>query len=330
MQLVPVTVDAVDLIDEYVALVNACTAVDGPPGPPLTRHALQCELRYGWDGEPGRAFLGLHGDEAVAALAWFASERDNLDLAWLEPQVHPTRRREGHGTALIAAAEDLCRSDGRPLISVDVWKTSAAEALAARHGYRVAQVAVYRDQFLTGDRAEHDRFAALRDEAAAHSQDYDLVRVAGRTPEHLLEGLVAATAAINDAPLDDLEYEDEIFDIARVRAYEEAQQAAGSRFRRVLAVQRGTGDIAGHTVVSVDSEQPRYGEQHDTTVLPAHRGNRLGLRLKAEMLCWLAEEEAELAQIRTQNAESNQPMIAVNEQLGYTVTGHRLILQRRI
>ena len=330
MMLVPVADDDVTALDAYVALVAACTAVDAPPGAPLTRHALQCELRYGWDGEPGRAYLGVHLGEVVAGLGWFGSERDNLEIAWLEPLVHPAQRRRGHGAGLIAAAEDLCRAEGRPLVSVEVWQTPAAEAFAQRVGYPVVQETVIRDQFLIHDEAERLRLADLRAEAASHSGDYDLVRIAGRTPEHLLEDLVAASAASNDAPLDDLEYEDEIFDVDRIRAYEDAQLVAGSRFRRVIAVHRESGAVAGHTVVSVDNEQPQYGDQHDTTVVPTHRGHRLGLGLKAEMLDWLLEEEPALNQIRTQNAGSNDPMIAVNELLGYTVTGRRLILQRRI
>jgi RimJ/RimL family protein N-acetyltransferase len=83
-------------------------------------------------------------------------------------------------------------------------------------------------------------------------------------------------------------------------------------------------------VVVVDSEQPAYGEQHDTTVVPAHRGRRLGLRLKADMACWLGEVEPGLGVIRTDNAESNGPMIAVNARLGYQIAGRRLVVQRRL
>ena len=64
-------------------------------------------------------------------------------------------------------------------------------------------------------------------------------------------------------------------------------------------------------------------------MLREHRGHRLGLLLKAEMMRWLAEAEPQIATIDTDNAESNRHMIAVNERLGYRVVGRILQLQRR-
>ena len=70
--------------------------------------------------------------------------------------------------------------------------------------------------------------------------------------------------------------------------------------------------------------------QHDTSVLREHRGHRLGLLLKAEMMRWLAEQEPQIAAIDTWNAETNDHMIAVNERLGYRVMGRELAFQRRL
>ena len=74
-------------------------------------------------------------------------------------------------------------------------------------------------------------------------------------------------------------------------------------------------------------ERPEIGDQHDTAVVRAHRGHRLGLLLKAGMLLWLAEVEPQLETVDTWNAESNDHMIAVNEALGYRVMGRELQFQ---
>ena len=75
------------------------------------------------------------------------------------------------------------------------------------------------------------------------------------------------------------------------------------------------------TSLIVDGETSEHAHQLDTSVVGAHRGHRLGLLLKADMLRWLAESEPRLATVDTFNAESNDHMVAVNERLGYRVMG---------
>jgi RimJ/RimL family protein N-acetyltransferase len=61
----------------------------------------------------------------------------------------------------------------------------------------------------------------------------------------------------------------------------------------------------------------------------SHRGHRLGLLLKSDMMRWLGEAEPQLRTIDTWNAESNDHMIAINERLGYRVMGRGIAYQRR-
>jgi len=50
-----------------------------------------------------------------------------------------------------------------------------------------------------------------------------------------------------------------------------------------------------------------------------YRGHRLGLLVKVAMLELLAEREPQLTRIVTGNADGNEHMIAINDELGYTV-----------
>ncbi len=137
------------------------------------------------------------------------------------------------------------------------------------------------------------------------------------------------TGAINDAPLDDLEIEDEVYPPERIVAYESAQANRGV-LHRVYARHRETGALAGHTVVAVESARPSIGHQHDTSVVRAHRGHRLGVLLKADMVRWLAEAQPQLETIDTWNAESNDHMIGVNKVLGYEILARAFAYQRSI
>jgi len=60
--------------------------------------------------------------------------------------------------------------------------------------------------------------------------------------------------------------------------------------------------------------------QADTAVARHHRGHRLGLLLKIDMLRWMAEAEPQLTIIETWNNVDNRFMIDVNEALGYRLS----------
>ena len=62
------------------------------------------------------------------------------------------------------------------------------------------------------------------------------------------------------------------------------------------------------------------GKQTDTAVARNHRGHRLGMLLKIEMMRWLAEAEPQLTVIETSNQVDNSFMIKVNEALGYRLS----------
>jgi RimJ/RimL family protein N-acetyltransferase len=324
MELLEIGPDDTDHVAAIVRATAAINEVDCPWEPVLTMRRQQMEMRHGWDGEPGRWFLAYAGDEPVALASLHTSGYDNLEMAWLQVRVVPAHRRRGHGTAILKHVESLAVDLGRPLFHVGEWDTTATHAFALAHGYERRSAEIRRMQVV----AEAPDPRPIRDHAWAAAGDYELLRIDGYSPDDLLPSLVELTEAINDAPLDDLEWEDEVYSPERVRAYERAQIESRHRFRRVIARHRGTGELAGHSVVVADGEQP-FAEQHDTSVVAAHRGHRLGLLLKTEMLLWLAEVEPGLQQIYTWNAESNHHMIAVNERLGYDVLGRVVEFQRR-
>ena len=320
--------DDTSSVEAFVELGNACRAVDAPWMHPDTPYRRRMDLIHGWDGEPGRHFLAYDGATPVGGVVVYYSNYDNLDLAWLDLFVQPRLRRRGLGTAALDAAYEVCRSMDRDLLGLDGWESDQTRGFAKAAGFDQKSQSINRRQHLAEVPA--DGVAQLMAAADEMAGDYELLRFAGRTPDELMDDLARLTDAINDAPLDDLEIEDEVFSPDRIRAYETAQIESGYRFRRVVARHRRTGELAGHTVVTVDTQRPEIGDQHDTAVAREHRGHRLGVLLKADMVRWLAEDEPQLATIDTWNAESNDHMIGVNELLCYRIMGRALEFQRRI
>jgi RimJ/RimL family protein N-acetyltransferase len=115
----------------------------------------------------------------------------------------------------------------------------------------------------------------------------------------------------------DLTYEREVFDLGLMRDVETAAAGRGEHVYRVVARHRGSGHLGGHTVVAVNPLRPGRGVQCDTAVAREHRGHRLGLLLKIEMMAWLAETEPQLEHVETFNQVDNGYMINVNEAIGY-------------
>lgn len=311
----------------WAEIRSASAAHDAPWEHPHTETFARGELTHGWDGEPEVTFPGTVDGEPVAVGSLEISELDNLDLAWLSVDVRPDRRRRGHGAAVLAHLEADAARRGRSSVGISCWDVRGLERFALERGYERRATGIHRRQHLAEvDPAVVD---ALHAEAAAAAADYELVRL-GRVPDDELDAVAVLTASINDAPKEGLEIEDNVFDAARIRAYDDAQEARGFVLHRLLARHRATGELAGQTVVAVEIERPHLAEQHDTSVVAAHRGHRLGALLKTGMLQWLRETQPQVAEIDTWNAESNAFMIGVNEALGYRVMGRGLDLQKTL
>lgn len=329
MQIDQFSADDTAVVEEAVALQRAVQEADAPWSHPSTMTTFTGMLRHGWDGEAPRAYVVRDGAGTLVAVAtYWVSEWDNQDFAWIDLAVHPDHRRQGTGRAVFEAMVDIAREEGRTKVGADGWESEATSGFAQAMGLELGSQSINRRQFLA--EVDHDVVAKLYDEATTAASGYELVRVVGAAPDDLIDAVVEMTAAINDAPTDDLEIEDEVFTAERVRGYEAAVAAKQQRLYHLIARHTETGELAGHTIVTVEAERPRLGHQHDTSVVRSHRGHRLGLLLKAGMVQWLADQEPQLESIDTWNAESNDHMISVNEQLGYSVLGRALEFQRRL
>ncbi len=312
-------------VDQVVELTRASLAAEAPWEPGPTPHRLSCELRSGWDGEPPEAHVVLRDDRVVAAGSIWRSDYDNPDLADLDIVVAVDQRRQGLGTALLHHLTARAAASGRDKLIIGGWDSSRLTGFATRHGFRAGLREVQRRQVWS--EIDWPDVTGIHTRATRAALDYELIRIEGSSPDELLPALAELTGTINDAPLDDLEIADEAFPVQRIEGYERAVAEWG-RLRRVIARHRGTGELAGHTVVAVEDERPWWGEQHDTAVARRHRGHRLGLLLKADLMLWLHEEFPDLRWVDTWNAKSNHHMIAVNEALGYRPTGETAIFQR--
>jgi GNAT superfamily N-acetyltransferase len=307
-----------DTAEEMAELGLANRAADGVV---MTAASGPTRLKLYQHGSEGTPFAGLwlareDGSlvgQATAELPW----RDNPDAAFVRGEVHPGHQRQGIGRALLDAVRTAALEGGRfRLYSGAVEGTGGEKALVALgfepiHTYAISHIDLHDGPW--------QRWARLHGEARAVAADYELVHLVGPTPDDQVEDVVALFAAINDAPMTDPDADPDTWDAERVRAYDTAMAERRQSVHRVVARHRDTAAWVGHTVLCVDEFDPAVAHQEDTTVVAAHRGRRLGLLLKTEMLRWIAEERPEVRATETWNSVQNHHMLAVNEALGAQV-----------
>jgi GNAT superfamily N-acetyltransferase len=312
-----------------LGVIEAARAVDSPHQLATISTNYTYLLRHGWDGEP--PVVAVHrgaGGRVDAVLYVWLPKRDNTHAAVVNVVVDPIARRAGLGHQLFEAGIRMARDEGRRTVIAQTSDKPWGNAFLTAMGFeRVAEEVLRRQDPATVDWAHLDKLYA---EAEDRAESYELVHIAGRTPADMLDAVATMTSAINDAPTEGLDIEDEVFTPERVRAFEDASIARGRRIYRLIARHRDTGDLAGHTMVGVDVERPWFGFQFDTSVVRSHRGHRLGLLLKIGMLKWLATEEPQIRVLDTDNAASNSFMIGINDLIGYRVIGSMYEYQRKL
>jgi GNAT superfamily N-acetyltransferase len=307
-----------DTADELAALRRSCLTdvdVSAPTGP-----ALLLDLVEG-SGEPEdqTVLVARDGDRLVGWARATEPRREYTDTVFLQGCVAPDRQREGIGRALL---DRLADGSARPRLRTRAWEDTTGRPALTAWGFAATHTSAVRRLRLD---EPYRSWAAMRRETEAAAADYELVRRVGPTPEADLPEMVVLREAINDAP-DALEFES--YPVERITAYEQALVRRRQTQYTVVARHRATGEPAGLTMVCVDEFDPSVGHQEDTSVVRAHRGHRLGLLLKLDMIAWLRDERPEVTATETWNDATNHHMIAVNERLGMREVARSTVFTR--
>jgi GNAT superfamily N-acetyltransferase len=331
-----VSVDVIDgrtidsaTADELAALVNAVNDVDSPHLEHVSGDYMRLNLKYSWDNRGIENVFIARADGRIVAYAEMALPvRDNRQMAFAEMCVHPAHRPSSLGEEVLEQIYAVMRANERTLLCSNAWAGSDLERFWLEHGLDKATVSAQRR--LVPAQLDWAALDRLHAESLAASAAYDVIEVPQPVPPDLIDGMLDLQRTMNDAPLDDLALEDHVWDEERYREHEQALSNRHMQNVCLAARVRQTGELAGYTAVVVEEERPHLGFQEDTAVIGAHRGHRLGLRLKIEMLRLLRERHPEIKQIDTWNAVSNTHMIAVNDALGCFVVAEGGVLQRHL
>lgn len=309
--------------------VGAAASAERPPGSWRSWEAQRLSLSLASPEFVEVLVCAWDGDEAVGATMVHLPQQDQPHVAYADLMVHPDRRREGIGSALLADVEQRARDAGRTVVLVESLAAPGVVAVGERFGAVRGYAVANREQLKALDVVAwvgHHR--SLREQVGTAPDGYRVVTWDTGCPEEHVEAFCELLSRFMDeVPLGDMALESSVWTVERLRANEARARTIGKRMLVAAAV-APDGSLAGASDIRVVEADPTGADVGFTLVVPAHRGHGLGLVLK------LAAEEMLLAgfpgcrSLRTSNAGVNDHMNAINERLGYRVVEDLLELQK--
>lgn len=256
-------------------------------------------------------------------------------VAFVSIEILRSAQGRGLGRAAYAVAEEAIRERGRSVIQSWIEHPPAeGERLEAPTGFgsvpldrsarfalcvgaTLEQIERMSALDLTAPGID-DRLRAARAGAEASAAGYRVVTWSLPTPEEYVEGYARMKARmVTDAPAAGMEFDDEVWDAARVRVHEAPYLESGSTMQVTAAQHVETGELAAFNELVVGGDHRAVSHQEDTLVLAAHRGHRLGMLVKTAGLVAWRERFPDTPRVITYNAEENRFMLSVNEAIGF-------------
>jgi GNAT superfamily N-acetyltransferase len=272
-------------------------------------------------GERHEMYAAYDGDVIVGALVIWFPLADNTEKAYINLAVDVPYRRRGIGRALLARAEESARSDNR---SVLLTSTQVPFEQRREHGHeRFAEACGYTwsiDEILRHLTlpVPDDAIQGWIDAAAPKHEGYTIETFVGGVPADLVDGLCLLVGQLAvDAPTGAVDFEEEVIDAQR---YAEMMDGVKSMGRVTYETVALTPDrqVVAQSTLALSTEGDPVVFQWGTFVHREHRGHSLGLATKAVNLRAVQSARDDLTLVTTQNAETNDYMVSINERMGFT------------
>jgi len=271
-------------------------------------------------GERQELFVAYDGDRLVGSAVLWSFLLDNTEKAWFRLNVDVPERRRGIGRALVERLEQTAKDDGRSQILADAKvpfderESHAYLRFAEACDYRLFNYEVVRHLALP---VPDEQIQDWVDEAAPRHDGYTIETFVGAVPDDLVESLCVLLGQVAvDAPTGDVDFEEEAVTPQRYAEMVATTDAMGrARYETVaLTPER---QVVAQSTLAVSLEESTTVYQWGTFVHREHRGHKLGLATKAVNLRAVQAARDDLTLVTTQNAETNDYMVAINERMGF-------------
>jgi GNAT superfamily N-acetyltransferase len=259
----------------------------------------------------------------IVGVAALHPQPQDARVGFLRLFVTPAERRAGVGAALLERAFLDAAAAGLGKIQSTVIAGSPGETFARnRSGLHVLLRLERQEQ-----RFDATVLRRCRDLAKRPHPGYRLAPWRGAAPEPLAASFGRVMGHVLDAPGAMFQMAAREWDAAEVREWEASMTAGGRHLLVCAAVDKASGEAVAGTAASVPASGGPIADQHDTAVLPDHRGRGLAAWIKAAHALSLHEGFPEVSAVAVTVNQQNRQMIAVNQALGYKLVSERLLVE---
>ena len=304
--------------DEVVRLRNLVDPRRLRSDPPVSRQLAINELRPSV-ATVAFTYFGLFDGERLLGLAETsgAINAENADVCEVGLWTDPTADSQQLSAQLYAHVDAHERARGRTRYWG--WGDMASDATRSFWEDQLGYTLAYEERIsrCALPNVDAELMQQWLSQAANRAGGYHLVRAQAPFDDECIEYYAQALEAMNDAPIDDLVLENEVFDADRARQIESLHLGIRSSYQAVFAVETATGALAGFTAVRIPDAEPSLSHQGDTVTIDAHRKRGIGRWIKADMWTWLRTDRPDVLSLDTGNAESNRAMLSINEAMGF-------------
>jgi GNAT superfamily N-acetyltransferase len=271
-------------------------------------------------GERQELFATYDGDQMVGNAVLWSLLLDNTDKAFFRLNVDLPMRRRGIGRAMVQRLEQLAKDDDRSIIMADATlpfddrEGHPYQRFAEACGYELSNYEVVRHLRLPVPDVQIQEWI---DEAAPRHAGYTIETFVGAVPDDLVESLCVLLGQLAvDAPTGAVDFEEEAVTPQRY-AEMVATTAAMGRARYETIALTPDRQVVAQSTLAMSLGQSTKVYQWGTFVHREHRGHKLGLATKAVNLRAVQAARGDLTLVTTQNAETNDYMVAINERMGF-------------